>query len=111
MELDGAFEDVSVGAVVWKRGVGARDGEDVAKLGKEELVVGAFGGAGGFPAANEAGCEIRFGGAWQTDSLAGEGGIAIFFGSHELRYTFCIARLSQFSGRTALLSLNSGGMQ
>jgi hypothetical protein len=53
VELDGAFEDVGVEGVVWDGGVGTGKGEEVAEFGEEELVVGAFSGAGLLPALDE----------------------------------------------------------
>ena len=49
----GLLEDIGVVGAVGRGRIGARDVEDVAQLGKEELVVGALGRAGGLPARDE----------------------------------------------------------
>ena len=45
-EVNGAFENVLVVALVACCRFWARDIEDVAKLGEEELIVSSFGGGG-----------------------------------------------------------------
>ena len=54
-EGDGPLEDVGVVPIVGLGRFGARDPEEVAQFGEEELVVGALGRAGGLPAAEEIG--------------------------------------------------------
>ena len=49
----GLLEDIGVVGPVGCGGVRARDVEDIAQLGKEELVVGVLGRAGGLPACDE----------------------------------------------------------
>jgi len=49
----GLLEDIGVVGSVGHRRIRPRDIEDVAQLRKEELVVGALGRAGGFPARDE----------------------------------------------------------
>src|SRR5690242_18945308 len=52
---DGAIEDVVVFGIVGSGGVGEGEVEEVAQFREEELVVGAFGAAGGLPASGERG--------------------------------------------------------
>ena len=49
----GLLKDIGIVGFVRRGRIGARDIEDVAQLGKEELVVGALGRAGGLPARDE----------------------------------------------------------
>lgn len=55
VEGDSALEDVGVVGGVVGGGIGAGDTEEIAELGEEEGVVGAFGGSGGGPAGDESG--------------------------------------------------------
>ncbi len=70
---DGAVEDVVVFGVVGGGGVGMGELEEVAEFGEEELVVGAFGAAGGVPAGEEDGEGEWGGGHGVRDFMAGEG--------------------------------------
>ena len=54
-EGHGALEDVGVVGVVGACGIGTRDFQHVAKLGEEQLEIGALGGAGMAPALDECG--------------------------------------------------------
>jgi hypothetical protein len=72
-EGDGAFEDVGVFGAVRAGGVGAGDAEEIAELGKEEVLVGAFGAFGAVPAGEE-GVDLGGGGVWRR--RGGRGGHA-----------------------------------
>jgi hypothetical protein len=50
VKCDGLFEDVGVEVIFGAGGIRARDVEEVAEFGKEELVVSALGGGRLLPA-------------------------------------------------------------
>ena len=60
-DFNGLVEDVGVEVLDAGGGIGAFDFEEVAKLGEEELIVGAFGGVGLLPARKEVRADRRHG--------------------------------------------------
>ena len=55
VESHGAFEDIGIGGIVRQGRVRPRHAQHIAQLGKEKLIVGAFGRARFLPAGDESG--------------------------------------------------------